>query len=561
MTAHHTDVIDVLDASGLLGGLPADMQAALVDEARRRVLAAGEWLFRQDDAAESLFVVESGCLDIVVEVPGPPRVVGSLARGSLLGELALITRRTRSAAVRARRDSVVLEVTRQQFDALVQRDPRFSMALLEVLGRKLSRTETLQELAPAPARVWCVIAAGDASQRLLPELRATMLQVAEPLARLQVLNDPHGGDAHRAEVVDRAEAANDVVLLAADDDDDWKQFARRQADRVVLLVDPVNDPPPVDAPRATDLVFAGVAEASVLAAWERACTPDARHLLDARVSDRNAVRRLTRRLLGRATGVVLSGGGARGLAHIGVLQGMAESGMELDRVGGTSMGSFVAAMHAMGMSPSAMQSLCRRELVERHPFRDVTVPRTALVKGRAARLMLSRVFGAVHIEQLPIDFFCVSADLVSAETVVHRTGLVAEATTASMAVPGWMPPVASGERLLVDGGLLDNLPISVMAGTREGPVVAVDVMGRFPAARDGRLPKLFDTLARSTTLGSWRWIAATRDQAQVVITPTLPGIGLTDFAGLDRAVALGREAALQAVGAPSAASAGDGTDR
>jgi predicted acylesterase/phospholipase RssA len=264
-----------------------------------------------------------------------------------------------------------------------------------------------------------------------------------------------------------------------------------------------------------------------------------------------AVGRLARRVLGVSPGLVLSGGGARGMAHLGVLEGLAERGWTFDRVAGTSMGGFVAALVAAGLPPDERRLLCRRELVLRNPFRDVTVPRVALMRGRATRTMLSRVFGERCAEELALDWFCVSADLLAAEVVVHRTGRIADAVAASMAVPGWFPPVRSGGRLLVDGGLLDNLPIDVMAATAEGPVVAVDVMGRFQPGRAGELPRLLDTLARATTLGSWRETARHRQAAAFIVTPDLPGVGMTSFDRFDDAVAAGRRAGLAAPAAVS----------
>lgn len=548
MTVDGTNLSAMLAAAGIFAELADDIRADVSAAARRRLLPAGTWLFRQGDLADSLYMVGSGCLEIVVESPPPARVVGTMFRGGVLGELGLLTRQPRSASARARRDSVVLELTRERFDQLIEHDPRFPAALLEILGAKLAQTETLQPMPSTVPRVWCPVAAGPSSRQQLPRLREMLRDSAHDV-RVGMLQDPGGDDIGRAETLDRAEADNDVVILdVGADDGEWALFARRQADRLLLVVDPRQDPlSTASCDDVTDVVFLGTQPQSQVTAWQAACRAPARYVLPGGAADAAGVRRLARRLLGRATGVVLSGGGARGLAHIGVLDALKQAGREVDRIGGTSMGAFVAAMHANGMTPAAMLQLCRSELVARRPFRDLTVPRTALVKGRAARDMLDRVFEQMCIEALPLDYFCVAADLVAADVVVHRTGRLADAVLSSMAVPGWMPPVPSGERLLVDGGLLDNLPIDVMAATGEGPVIGVDVMGRFAAAPDGRLPRLVDTLARATTLGSWRSLAASRNDAELVITPALAGVGLTDFDQLDRAVALGRQAALEAL--------------
>ena len=144
------------------------------------------------------------------------------------------------------------------------------------------------------------------------------------------------------------------------------------------------------------------------------------------------------------------------------------------------------------------------------------MPRVALIKGRNARSMLACTFAGDNIEELPLDYFCVSADLVTADVVVHRQGLVADAVAASMSMPGIAPPIADKGRLLIDGGVLDNLPVDVMAATGEGPVIAIDVMGRGRDARFARLPSanqrlpgIVDTLARATVLGSWRSLPPT----------------------------------------------------
>jgi predicted acylesterase/phospholipase RssA len=237
-----------------------------------------------------------------------------------------------------------------------------------------------------------------------------------------------------------------------------------------------------------------------------------------------------------------------------VLEVLTDAGVIIDRVGGCSMGAFIGAQFAAGCSLGEIRETCQRELVARNPFRDVTVPRVALIKGRNARSMLARTFADDNIEELPLDYFCVSADLVTADVVVHRRGLVAEAVAASMSMPGIAPPIADKGRLLIDGGVLDNLPVDVMAATGEGPVIAVDVMGRGRDARfaglpssSRRLPGIVDTLARATVLGSWRFAAANRVLATAIVTPAVSDIALLDFSQLDHAIEQGRRAAHAAL--------------
>ena len=260
------------------------------------------------------------------------------------------------------------------------------------------------------------------------------------------------------------------------------------------------------------------------------------------------VERLARRVIGISVGTVLSGGGARGFAHLGALDVLLEAGIRIDRVGGTSMGAFISALFAAGDDPSDVARTCRAELVDRRPFRDFTWPRIALIRAQKAQAMLERLFGTAHLDDLVTECFCVSADLTAAEVVVHRRGAVFEAVGASMSLPGLAPPVVSGGRLLVDGGVLNNVPADVMAATGEGPVIAIDVMTHGPLGRkNGRLPSIIETLARATVIGSHAQAGSRLANADVVITPDLTGVGLLDFARFDQAVAAGRHAARDAL--------------
>lgn len=285
------------------------------------------------------------------------------------------------------------------------------------------------------------------------------------------------------------------------------------------------------------------------------------------------VGRMVRRVLGCAVGVVLSGGGARGFAHIGVLAALGAAGVRVDRVGGCSMGAVMGAFYAAGHRENSLVDIGRRWFVRGKPLSDYTVPRTALLRGHELRGYLQEAFGDEPFETLPLPYFCVSADLVAAESVVHRRGPLWPALLASVSIPGLLPPQASGGRLLVDGGVLNNLPIDVMADDGEGPVVAVDVMRPFavrssaPAPRgrgdatalrpagDGGLvaPPIAEVLARATVLGSWRVAEVNRPRAALTITVPDDGTGQLDWNRLDALVEAGRRAGERALAECAAA--------
>jgi NTE family protein len=473
----------------LFAALPGPVRAELAASGARRALAAGDWLFRAGEPGASLYLVLSGRLEVVGDGGA---VLRELARGAAVGELALLTGEPRSASVRARRDSELLELGATAFDAVLNRDPALPRALARVLAGQLraSRGFAIEQAPPVPATV-AVAPAGAA------DAAAFAGELARELGRfgtVEVLDEAKAGESPGwAGVLDRAESRAGQVLLVADGHGEWAGFCRRQADRVVEVGTRTPDPS-----------------------------------------------RLARRLAGRAVGVVLSGGGARGLAHIGVLEGLSDAGIVVDRVGGSSMGALVGAQFALGREPAEIRERCRAELVERNPLGDYTVPRVALTRGRRGRAMLDRLFGQALIEELPRDFFCVSSDLVAGTLAVHREGRVADAVAASVALPGIVPPVRLGERVLVDGGVLDNLPVAEMARTGEGPVIAVDVTARYDAAAR---PGIRETLLRTLVLGSSDTALAAQAHADAVIEPDVAGIGMLDFSRLDELVRRGREAA------------------
>ena len=233
------------------------------------------------------------------------------------------------------------------------------------------------------------------------------------------------------------------------------------------------------------------------------------------------------------------------------------------------MGAFVGAMHARGMDPKEIDAHCYEEWLRRSPLTDYRLPRTSLIRAVRVREMFMRLLPGT-IEALPLDFFCVSCDLLQGAQVVHRRGWLAHAVSASMCLPGLCPPsVGEDGRLLIDGGILNNLPVDVMSQTGEGPVIAVDVTARFDFAGDdgsetqgrkpGRslaewpwdddrpVPTFAETLTRLITIASVDSKEAARLHADLLIVPGNDDVGVLEFHQLDRMRDAGRRAALAAL--------------
>jgi len=266
---------------------------------------------------------------------------------------------------------------------------------------------------------------------------------------------------------------------------------------------------------------------------------------------------------------VLSGGGARAFAHLGVIERLQNAGVVIDRVGGVSMGAFIGGLLACGHDSHVIDACCYEEWVRRNPMNDYTVPRTALIKGQKARAMLERVYGDVRIEELDRAFYTASVDLRNSSLVIERDGPLYLAVGSSMALPLVAPPQLRDERVLIDGSLLDNLPLAPMTYTGEGPVLAVDIKGgeERPTAdtadaggrgqetvgrRGARLPSLSGTISRIALLSSSNTTEAARLHADFTIRARVPGVALLEFHQIDEARAAGRQAASEALEDPPA---------
>ncbi|MBM3199239.1 MAG: hypothetical protein FJZ58_08340, partial [Chlamydiae bacterium] len=191
--------------------------------------------------------------------------------------------------------------------------------------------------------------------------------------------------------------------------------------------------------------------------------------------------KLIRSITYQSIGLVLSGGGARGLAHIGVLKALEELKIPIDCIGGSSMGALIAGAYASGMDINTMIKEVEDTLLPAIRSLDYTFPLLALKSGKSISLALRKTFGTErNIQDCWTRFFCVSTNLSKFHLQVHHQGILWESIRASLSIPALFPPVTTSKgELLVDGGLVNNMPVDIMKQQiQEGIVLAISTNSR-----------------------------------------------------------------------------------
>ena len=526
-----------------LARLPAAVRAQLEAAGSPRDLVAGEWLFRTGDPADAMYVLLGGRLEVVQG----GTVIRELGPGAILGELALLTGGARSAGVRARRDSVLLRVSRDEFREAITFDAEAPLAVAAALAEDLQRPRSAEH--PANSQPSVVAVLGLTRQAPVAAVRSELVAGLGRHLRVASVGelDP--------ESLARAERAGDRVVLSAELDGHgaatgWWSSCLRQSDRVVLVARSADEPPASwEGPEGSELVLIGSRPAeATIARWSALVRP-----WQVTVTEENdlraGLRALVDRIAGRSLGLVLAGGGARALSHIGVLHELEAAGIPVGRVSGASLGAIVAGLYAVGHDAATVEAICYEEFVRRRPFSDYTLPITGLAKGKRKDQALRRQLGVdTLIEALPRQLRCVSTDLFERESVVHRSGVLWQAVAASARLPVLFPPVRLDGRVLVDGGVLDNLPVAALTERDEGPLIAVNIgmaqrSGAGGVRRPVRTPALGETLLRTMMIGSAGAGEQARTAGAYVVAPASMGVGMLEFHQIDTMIAAGRVAA------------------
>jgi NTE family protein len=540
----------------------------------RQDLVRGQMLVAQGEVSDSLFMVLHGAL--AVRRTGDPTPIAELRAGELVGEIGFFANVRRTADVVAIRDTSVLVLTRAAYQDLAEDTPAIVEALLAALARRfVQQTARIAPLRVSPkARTVTLIDGGYQplpgafDRRMRDGLAATDAEIVDPV-RLDAMFPGRALDA--SEVTDwlnkLEQAAPLVVYLGGREASAWTRKAIRQADMVVFACR--GDAPagiltdveafacevhPASARRLVRIHDRRSGEVSGTAAW-LARLPSFMHHHVA-LEDQVDIDSLIRFLSGRAIGFVAAGGGSFGTAHAGIYKAFRERGVMFDIFVGTSVGSAMAAGFAKNLEAEDLERGMHDIFVRSRSFRRPTWPRYALLDHKVFDRTLSDQCGRdCQIEDCWRPFAAVATNLSTHNLELIRSGLLWQAVRASSAIPGLLPPFYTPQgAMLVDGCLIDNVPLAPMHQLKSGPNLVVhfgepaaEMFEVDYAALPGRLELVAAMLmpfrkkllpaAPSAVNVLWRSLVAhqrydtlpTAPLDMVMRPPLPPGVRVTDF--------------------------------
>jgi NTE family protein len=455
-------------------------------------LPGGEVLMNQGDPGDSMYIVVNGGFHYIVRDEVQANVAeGRFSRGDIIGEMALLTGEKRSATVYSTRGSELVRLSTKTFDDFISNNPRSMLSITRTIARRLTRelNKSKRDKKKIASSIITFLA-------ISPEVPAGFEQIlssgfSETMDVVMATRHLFLSDLAKAKNISLEESQrikydltdifswlydiedkHDLVILLGDVQDPiWTETVLRHTDKIVLITTANSSPElsPTEIRFLGDSVTETAAERDLVILYsdltqipegtmERLnCRKITRHY-HIRLYQESDLKRLFRCLTGNSIGLALGGGGAKGFAHIGLLKAFSEESIHVDVIGGTSAGSIIAALYALGLNIEEIEKIAKKFMSEQALLEDYTLPLISLVRGKKFTKALKIVLGGKQVEDLWIPFFAVSTDLTDARKHVFSSGPLWKAVRASSSLPGILPPLFHQGMLLVDGALLDNVP-------------------------------------------------------------------------------------------------------
>jgi len=561
----------------------------LLEQLEIQELSGGEYLFRQGDPGDSLYFLIRGRLQVWLDANDTnesPQMLGEMLPGESVGEVALISGDSRSASMKAVRDSMLIKINQQLFEQLVQNHPGLVLKIANNVAKLLQQRTGGRDPSASSMKTISITPLTDNqninqfSQDFTQQFdtqSSIILVSPESLSELGAPGESFGQDLELSVelknwISDLEDQYEYVIFQCQAKNNSWSRYVERQSDIMLLIADAEDNPDEINWNSMPDFCqgLENGRQVLVLLQQDRLKIQNTEpwlternfnfhlHVQSGLITD---IQRTVRIVSGRSTGLIFSGGAARGLAGFGVYKALCEAGIEIDWVGGTSLGAVVASVVATGWPIDKAMKNARDAFLLRNPFGDITFPAISLLRGNKMKRSMEEYLN-FQIENLPIPFFCVSTNLGRGIKNIHESGSLVYALRASAALPGIFPPLVVDNELAVDGALLDNLPVDIMQKKPVNKIIAADfststtktvdykevpspweiMKGRWlPFTKKHRVPKLASIIMKATETATLEQIRKHAEMADLLIAPDLQRFGMTDVKSFDKIVVAGYE--------------------
>ena len=473
----------------------------LINSVELEFIPSNTYLTKQNAPSLELWIVIDGQFQLSkLTKEGKYINLTTLGRGEVIGEVGVSCDAPRSSDVLATRDSTVARLSREAFEAILKEYPIeiHKAFLTSVVSGFRSKNKKPTAETFALVNLSSSLNTDKITSQLIAGLNCNGDTTAISSADIDTaFSKVNAAQSTFEDTINKAvlqwlseqEIAHQHIVYVADNKlSDWTKRCLRQADHVIFCMDATESYELSEfetlvlseiktKPVKTTLALIHPNETVVpknTANWTELRNINMHHHIKA--DSQEDFKKVARFLTGNAVGLVLGGGGARGYAHIGVVRAFKELGIPIDLIGGNSMGAVIASQYAMQKDDLTMLKETQALCLKKEKF---TLPLVSIFSGKGITESLEYLFGRSHIEDLWLHFFSISCNISRATIMTHDEGKVMSAVLNSNAPPGLFPPQIVNGDLLVDGALLNNVPVDVMAEFNEGgTIIAVDINAR-----------------------------------------------------------------------------------
>jgi len=507
--------VEILRKVDLFSCLSVKEAQKLLSSMKLVSISGGKILIKKGEEEHSLYVLIQGKLQVSQLDKngklGTP--FAEIPPGTIVGEISLLTGRPRTATVFAYRDSVLLRISKDKYDEFEKQNPLPGLAIAKTAIERLTTPKKV--IVPGQnTRTVCVAPAGDSDHKIFIKKFNEVLKTTKStyVINQEICNEVFGENIAQIELntlddhrlgrwLESLEEEYDLLIFETDRQmTPWTQRCLRQSDYIFFIADPAIHPAMNSIELSyfneerliegfSNLIFLHTDDTTKITGgneWLKKREVKGFHHI--KLNSKEHMEKLCRVINNESIGLVLSGGGARGFAHVGVLRALEELNIPIDYIAGTSMGSIIGGGYSL-LGYDLLKEFTK-DFANGYK-RDYTFPFISLSRGNHITNFFQQVCGDSFIEDLWVKFFCVSTNVTKGTLHIHEKGHLWKAMRTSASIPAVFPPLYDSEGdMYIDGGILNNMPVNIMRKTMHGgKVIAVDCCG----TKETKKCKFYDT--------------------------------------------------------------------